>query len=283
MMQKLSTTLNDQLQMSSHAFSLLKSNRSAGFYKESGFSLISVLVGIIISISFLIMIQQFIHSSAKAQQFNNAQASLSEEGRYIISDLRRIIGSAGLNITTAIHQDSVNANLAVTDGLAIVSTSSNISDVIVIGSLRQGGCTGEIGASKTTTIQFVQLRLDGTKLQCREGTSTTSLSGRYETLSNSVYGLRVLYGVDIDGDGYPNAYRDDTQVTNDDVQNIRAIRVALLIGSGHNKISPADAFGGRNFELLGAAMGIGNAREILRVYETTIYLRNLSNTVVRFN
>lgn len=278
-MQKSSATQNNRLKLFSYN-SLLQKSR-----KQSGFSLISVLTGIVISISFLIMVQQFTHTSAKAQQFNNAQASLSEEGRYIISDLRRIIGAAGLDITTAIHQDAANANLAVSDGLAIFSTTSDTSDEIVIGSLRKGGCTGQIGSLATTNIQFVQLRLDGTKLQCREGTSTTTLGGNYETLSNSVHGLRVLYGLDMDGDGYPNAYKDDQNVTNNDVRRIRAIRVALLLGSGHNQIAPSDAFNNRTYELLGSSVTTNSdtKREILRVYETTIYLRNLSNTVVRFN
>lgn len=249
--------------------------------RQEGLSLIGLIVGIAVGASFLLLITQMYANSKRSESYQSARSALLEEGRFILSDIRRIISVAGLDIT---NSDVTNLG---SDGLQVVDTASDTEDHFAVAFRRDGGCRGSVGTTTLTTLNNTELYYNNGRLLCRDNVGANRGTGQAVTLTTNISGFRVLYGVDSDGDGYPNRYVDDGDLGSTNVNTIRSIRVGLLLNSGNFLVANSDAHTQDEYDLLGEDVDIDltindNNRRLFAVYETTVYLRNLSNAVIRF-
>lgn len=258
-----------------------KNARLHRLHKQQGISIIGLIVGIAVAASFLLLITKMYANSKKTESYQSARSALLEEGRFILTDLRRIISVAGLDITNA------DVTTLGSDGLQVVNTASDTQDHLAVAFRRSGGCRGNIGTTTLGTLNNTEIFFNNGRLQCRDNAGAARGTGQAVTLTNNISGFRILYGVDSDDDGFPNRYVDDSDLGGTNIDTIRSIRVGLLLNSGGFLVSNSDAHNNDEYDLLGEDVDIdlnsnNNNRRLFAVYETTIYLRNLSKAVIRF-
>lgn len=102
------------------------------------------------------------------------------------------------------------------------------------------------------------------------GDTIPALFQNGEELVRDVENMQLLYGVDTNGDGSADYYEDATTVGAANMDDVVAVRVALLVRSDKPVLPNAT---NRTYQLLDAAVTT-NDRYLRSVFETTIALRN---------
>lgn len=149
----------------------------------AGFSLVELLVGIVISLVGMIAVVDLYSSSRQAQRVQAMQSRLSEDGRYALSMMRRVISQAGFrpNPTTALASDRF-------------SIAGNAATVrFVADGLNQISCNGV--AAVANSAQTIVIQKSAAKLQC-DAVDWVAPSSSGAGLGSEVVDLAFLYGLD---------------------------------------------------------------------------------------
>jgi hypothetical protein len=226
------------------------------------------MAGLVISSVFigglLRMYTNYIHS----ERFHEAQSALHDKGRFVLADIKRIIVSAGLDLT---YDDIANG----TSGLAPVADEAGKSDSIIIYHRREDGCNTHLNTTTANEVNNVTIWVNkNNDLLCREDANGAAIS-------NGIRSMQILYGIDTDADDYPNRYVPSRLLTTESRKNIRTVRVGLLVGSGEFLASAATITAKHTeYQVLDETVEITeNSQELFQVYESTIFLRNMSSWV----
>ncbi len=197
--------------------------------KQSGFSLIEIMIALLIGLFLLGGILQFFSASQQTYRMQSNLARLQENGRFaldfLVHDIR-MLGYWGCLSGTNTDISGVDNNIG-------VSTVDNGTDTIVIKAAFAVLPTLSCGNSVTLDTSY------------SDPSSTTvykiyTLANTYPTLykkNNNVWGpliegiedMQILYGVDNDADGAANYYVVANNVAS--MQQVVSVRISLLVST----------------------------------------------------
>lgn len=286
---------------------------------QKGISLVSLMIAVAIGI-FLVGAVIKIYLDSK-QSFNarNVVAEVSENQRFALDDIRRILVMAGRDIREG-EENATDSNLhtfpdvsasasAATDGAeTIFDGGSNGSDIVAVRYRAGPSC----GTYQNVPIEGkAQTRSNGTKYRdnktCRPTTTRFKVvnndlvceSNRYYTrtaatgattcsttpsytrtvLVSGVQLMKVLYGVD-DGVEAGYASRYLTASEVNNWQNVVTLRFALILGSESDLPAAMRKDTEGSLSILGMDYDEPDVEHLYRVASATLSLRNF-NTIVQ--
>ena len=126
--------------------------------QQNGFSLLELLVAIAISMVAVVAATEMYSTTRQTRRIQAMQAPLTDEGRFAISMIQRIVSQAGFrpNPTTALAAD----RFSVTSNAITVKFDSDSTNQIV--------CSGDVA---TTGAKSLVIAKSGSTLQCTTGSS----------------------------------------------------------------------------------------------------------------
>ncbi|QNM95277.1 PilW family protein [Chitinimonas koreensis] len=161
------------------------------YRKQTGFTLIELMISVVIALVVLLGVSNLYLGTRQTNKIQTMQSRLSEDGRFAVSMLQRMIGQAGYRNSPNL---AVNAN-RLTPGTGSASTTSATVQFTADGN-NQIGCPGTVAAAGayTAVINFAANALTCTA----GGTSTSWLAGAGSGAggSSDVVDFRLQYGVD---------------------------------------------------------------------------------------
>ena len=262
---------------------------------QTGFSIISLMIASTIGI-FLIggVIKVYIDSK---NTFNarTAIAAATENYRYALQDMRRVLVMAGRGVSTS--DDGGDSYNGADNGLRTFPIVDGTPDGIVSGA----AVTGDPWSPDPDASSIVAIRYASGPAPC--GVADAALSAgtitvRYlvddigdlicqvfqgnnvliaQPLVSGIAQMRALYGVDTDANGIANQYLTANQVGEANWPTVVSIRIGLVVQSGDEQELPAvyrpDT--PEELDLLGATFTAQDTDHIYKTASTTVSLRNL--------
>jgi len=242
--------------------------------KHRGYSIVSILVALAISLFLLAGVLSVYLSSKDTFNYQTALAATSENARFAIDDLRRALFMTGRGLLANESPFGTYGSGTLYDGGS--GTGGDILTVIYAGGY---DCQGNPVTTKSQQTFFVENDSQGNSaLKCMiDGNASTK-----EPLVSGIEWMQVLYGVNDDGDDYPNRYIPASQVNSEGVwDNVVSLRIGLVVSSGEftipqsaRKIMPT----GTQLPVLDQTFTIADDSRLYRTITTTIPLRNLTIT-----
>jgi type IV pilus assembly protein PilW len=273
--------------------------------KQSGFSLIELMISITLGLILSSAVVQVMVSNNSTERLNRSIASVQENGRFIIARLRNDLIMTG---RYDILQPDLNQNVDIVVEAAFVHNNSIPVVGIFSNALTKGVIEGVDAASDTLMValqarqdcrgathgyvdeEFMVVNeyfLEGTSLKCR-GFDGRVLSGlkvevdddRAYTLLDDVTSFQVQYGVTDNANSNDNSARPVKFIDADTLgaekaagAMVVAIRIALLLKADSDVIiSPVP-----KFKLLNEEPIQPTQERLYKQFETTITLRNNKN------
>jgi type IV pilus assembly protein PilW len=273
--------------------------------KQSGFSLIELMISITLGLILSSAVVQVMVSNNSTERLNRSIASVQENGRFIIARLRNDLIMTG---RYDILQPDLNQNVDIVVEAAFVHNNSIPVVGIFSNALTKGVIEGVDAASDTLMValqarqdcrgathgyvdeEFMVVNeyfLEGTSLKCR-GFDGRVLSGlkvevdddRAYTLLDDVTSFQVQYGVTDNANSNDNSARPVKFIDADTLgaekaagAMVVAIRIALLLKADSDVIiSPVP-----KFKLLNEDPIQPTQERLYKQFETTITLRNNKN------
>lgn len=179
--------------------------------KQAGMSLVEVMIGLVLGLIVVSAVFNTYLGSTRSSRFSQGLQQMQENGRYGIATLQRGIRLAGFSTTGSLQPFDIVASGPDT---IVVRTQSrydcNGADTVVVGGIAVNTyahdnventitCTGNAGATAMPVVEGVEA-------------------------------MRVLWGLDTDGNEAPDNYvAHDVAI---DVDEVVALRVAILVNSG---------------------------------------------------
>lgn len=161
------------------------------YRKQTGFTLIELMISVVIALVVLLGVSNLYLGTRQTNKIQTMQSRLSEDGRFAVSMLQRIVSQAGYRSNPNV---AINAN-RLTPGTGSASTTSATVQFTADGS-NQIGCPGTVATAGnyTAVISFASNALTCTA----GGTSTSWLAGAGSGAggSSDVVDFRLQYGVD---------------------------------------------------------------------------------------
>ncbi len=332
----------------------LSENPMKRLRRQSGISLVEILVSLVISLFLLGGIVQVYSGNKATFKFTGALAELQENGRFAIETMTQDLRLAGVwgcvaydplnteniaselntmgNYDPALHdfagqtpiEGDNNSGLNGSDSITIRGGKpgqSNVTgpfaplaipEVTVAGEARIGGndfvMIARCGAndlkieedadimrvtasnydsatdktrlslagnktqryendSSVIELQTVTYSIQNSTLGTNEPTLVRTEFDQDEELVEGVEDMQILYGVDDDGDGYPNRYFQANDVVN--FNSVVSVRIQLLLHSFDDRVTEDP----QTYTFNGVTV-TPNDRRIRQVFSTTIALRN---------
>jgi len=156
--------------------------------RQSGFSLLELLVAIAVSMVAVVAATEMYGTTQQTRRIQSMQAPLTNEGRFAISMIQRIVSQAGFrqNPTTAVPSD----RFSVASNVMTVKFTSDGSNQIA--------CDGSVPAADAA--QSLVIQKSETKLQCATngGTAVEWIAPATSGTGNSgeVVDFGVTFGID---------------------------------------------------------------------------------------
>ncbi|AOY00949.1 PilW family protein [Jeongeupia sp. USM3] len=245
-----------------------------------GFTLIELMVTMAISLLVLLAVSELYMSTRQTYRVQRMQNHLSEDGRFALSMLQRVIGQAGYRAdpTVALPADRISGSSSTAVTLKFTADGTNQID-----------CSGGAAAAGATTLA---IGFANGKLQCD---TTDWLASTGSGNGTEVADFRLQYGVD-DVDAVPatpaefgcgsnvggSSFKQRDCVANRYVGSLSggqtaaqivAVKVCMVLRSESTDTSivrPA-AVGDCSGQ---AIAGSGTDRKLYRTFRTTVVLRN---------
>lgn len=274
--------------------------------RESGFSLISLMIASAIGIFLIGGAGKIYLDSKNAFTARSAVAAVTESSRFALQDLRRYLVMAGRGIgedednpaayddpdnflRTFPGVDVDNSDAAATTG--IINEDDNGNSVVAVRYATGPRPCGEEGgpiSNSPHTVRFY--RNDSGALMCQ---SIETVGGVLDTanmyerpLLTGVVSMRALYGVDTDigrdEDQIANQYLTATEVENGGLWiSVVSIRIGVVISSDTEELpyayqpAAAEPIGLLGMEVPASALDTSHA---FKASSTTISFRNLNTT-----
>jgi type IV pilus assembly protein PilW len=256
--------------------------------QQSGFSLISVLVGLLIGIFVVSGAASIYVDSEMSSMYHDAMAAMHDNARYAIQDLQDTVILTGRKVSP---KDTVFGSFRNDSRSDIITSAAVInrdgaggaSDTLVISYAagQECGIQREIddGDKNNEDILAFEITVNNNfELQCTAHGYDAADPDYVRTLIGGVRNMQVLYGVDTDADGSANRYANATNVETDDAwEDVVSVRIGLLVSSGEFKVGAIDkSRSDKDYQVLDETITVNAGdNQLYRVYSTTIALRNL--------
>jgi len=236
-----------------------------------GFSLVELMVAVTIALVAMLAAISLYSSTRQTYRIQGMQSRLSEDGRFAISMLRRVIQQAGFRPSSATLM-----------GATITPDATDASSKFTVQFTGDGTNTIDCNGAAVTGAQSLVVALSGTSLQCGT-TDWVAPSGN----GTEVISFRADYGIDTGPNTTPKAYgcgtisgataeRDcvaDSYVSAVTSSPIVAVRVCLILRSEDTDISVAKTASYKDCS--GADIANSQSdRKLYRTFRSTILLRN---------
>lgn len=286
--------------------------------KEQGFTLVELLVGLALSVFIVAVTVTYMTTSSRTFRVQTNESLIQENARFALEILTQNFRLAGLNPSNNFANDLAvvyadtkcpagEAGLADGDiGAAVCTkdgandTTDNNSDRIALDYMVDAsksasavtvfGCnshqiTVPAGDEVRLASVFWSGDLDGDgvrSLYCQTyNLQTEQAEGTALPLVDGVDRLQFQYGVDSDNDGVIERYQSFSNLGAANTNDVRAIRVAMLLNGGANPDQNFDSEQqvNRSYSLLDAPASAFNDRELRQVYSTTVLIPNTLNKV----
>ncbi len=239
-----------------------------------GFSLVELMVAVVIALVAMLAAISLYSSTRQTYRIQGMQSRLSEDGRFAISMLTRVIQQAGFR-----------TNPATSMGATIVPDATAPSSKFTVQFVGDGTNTIDCNGAAAVGAQSLVVGLSGTSLQCGT-TDWIAPSGN----GTEIVSFRVEYGIDTGPNTTPKAWgcgdltatdstkrvRDcvaDSYVTTVTTSPIVAVRVCLVLRSEDTDVGVAKAAAYKDC----AGTNITdsqNDRRLYRTFRSTIQLKN---------
>ena len=286
--------------------------------KAAGFTMVELLVGLVLSVFIIAVTITYMTTSSRTFRVQTNESLIQENARFALEILTQNFRLAGLNPSNNFANDlsvvyadarcpagevgladgAIGSAVCTKDGAN--NTTDNNSDRIAIDYMvdasKSGtavtvfGCnshqiTVPAGSEVRLASVFWSGDLDGDgvrSLYCQTYNLQTNLAeGVALPLVDGVDRLQFQYGVDSDNDGVIERYQSMTKLGANNTNDVRAIRVAMLLNGG---ASPDQNFDSdekldRSYTLLDAPASSFDDREFRQVYSTTVLIPNTLNKV----
>ena len=242
-----------------------------------GFSLVSLMIAMVIGIFIIGAAGQVYVQSKTSFNARAAVSAVSENGRFAIQDIRRVLAMAGMNITASEEFSSVLRAIPPLDGDATGTNtyegSGTNSDIVAVRYRRGPTCDGYVNLPLSDAPVTVRFSVVNDELRCQ-------VTGKAaKPLVSGVKLMKALYGIDDTADGYANRYLTASQVnTLDKWRNIVSMRVGVVVDSAEQS-QPLDMRSdtAQTISLLGMDYTIpANDEKLYKVFSATVQLRNLN-------
>lgn len=277
--------------------------------KIRGFTLIELLVSLTLGLIITSALVRVYQSNNDLQRYNYALSNIQQDGRYIVSLLRRSLieasryneFSANLDRSVDIeiekgfikdHPVVVPGDFAVEPALGSIEGNSAAPDTLVINMMQQDSCTGSnfdfVDGSEFHVVN--EYFLDNNILKCRghdgrylRGLKANGSSNQSVTLLENVYDFQVLYGIT-----QPTAGEEVGAITSwvsadriaafnraDGSSSVVAVKVAVLIKNDDEIYIENE----RKLKMLGHTAFQPAQDGLYRVFETVVIFRNAWNHI----
>jgi type IV pilus assembly protein PilW len=254
-----------------------KTMQAACYRCQQGMTLVEIMIALLIGLVLLGGIIQIFINTRQTYQVESALSRLQENGRFAMEFLARDIRMADYRecqtATPPSMKDVSNNNIALNaiagdtyDGTVNATHSAlDLPDTINV-RWSTGGCNARTATTpRPATEEQPENRVFGISGgNLYQGTSAT-------VLVEDVENMQIRYGVDSDGDTYPNYFVAGTATNFPALSNwasVVAVRVSLLLRTDDNIASEPLPYT-YNFETYTPA-----DRRIRRVFTSTFTLRN---------
>jgi len=235
---------------------------SQPYKKQTGFSLIEMMVAMLIGLFLMGGVISVYLSSSQSSRVNDSLRTLQENGRFALASLRNSIQMAGYidNYDPSILLDPFPGGAIDFNQKVAISFESDVD------------CTGAatpVPAAPAARVANNTLQLVGDELRCVGNAGGTGI-----TIIDGVDQMQILYGLDDDDDEIADRYVTATTVTattNGWRDMVSSVRIALLLNSV-NDIKPISE--SKTYQLLDVTTAAFNDRKLRKVFTTTILIRN---------
>lgn len=238
--------------------------------KSAGFGLVEMMVALVIGLIVLGTVLAVYVSNAQAARFQTGLLRVQENGRFAIDVLSRTMRMAGYDDPDTSAEVGGNFVQGTTSSSGTVWTQSGMkSDGDTVAVRYEGGIAIRDCRGATTTADVVVINQYAVWTDA-DGVShliCNTANGNGEPLAEGVEDMRVLYGIDPDGDGVANRYVGAGDVAT--WGQVVSLQIALLV----NSVVPA--LGEDDAVCLGCVVFAGTEDRLVRAeFQTTIGLRN---------
>lgn len=260
-------------------------------HKQQGMSLLSLMVAVAIGIFLVGAILKIYIDSKNAFNVRNVVAAVYENQRFALDDMRRILIMTGRDIRKLEDQFPNRRPFPAVEAGGIVDGGASGSDVIAIRYRRGPSCGTyqQVGMSERPTM--VRFRVNNDKELICEMTTYAggSASTTERILVSGIEMLKVLYGVDDNGDGYSDSYLTASQMGTFTPASgatswaaVTTMRIGVVSSSDDELPAGARPDTAEAVSILGMAYPETlETSRLYRVASTTISLRNISNGLER--
>lgn len=237
---------------------------SREFKRESGLSLVELMVGVSIGLLLTVSIGYIFSGSLQIFRVQGENARIQESGRFLMDTLGRQITQAGY---AAISTDYSDTKLAFAGtlisgehgvGTTRVAERKSGSDYLAVSFDSNVDCQGHTVAAGTVQNEFY---LNGSdQLVCASG------GGSGEVLADGVEAFQTLYGVDSDGDYSVDRY----YATPPDWSKVMTVRVCVVV----HAFSAGTSTAAQRYQDCSGATQTAPDTRLRRVLSATFQLRN---------
>lgn len=273
--------------------------------RERGVTLVSLLIATLIGIFLVATVIKVYLDSKESFRMRDLVAEVSENERFAIEEMRRVLIMAGRDILAMEDQQADRrpfppVETTANAGTGIVDGGTDDSDVIAVRYRRGPSCGGYLDidiACRPAEVRFMvqdgdlvcaqTTYLDPNGSSCSASPTTTT-----RTLISGVHRLKALYGVDDDADGFANRYLTASQVEDDSLVSVPtggaspwsrvvSIRFALLLSSESELPARYRQENEPNLEMFGLEIDPPDDAHLYRVVTGTLAFRNLNPIIQR--
>jgi type IV pilus assembly protein PilW len=252
--------------------------------KNSGFSLIEVMIGLVISLVIVLGILQIFIGSKRSYSLGNNYSSLQEQSRFAVNYINKFVRLAGYRtIPDATLYTSIDDIFTSTNPYISVQDNSgtNNSDILTI---RYQGSGDGLGTPDGTIVDCLNQGVDSNsivtlifsitannELQCRSQNPSATNTDSTQIIMNNVENLQVMLGEDLNDDKSPERFVAPNH-PNLNINRVIAVRIGLLLRSD-------DAVNLNNntttYDLLGNQITVAQDNFLRIPVTSTMQLRNL--------
>jgi len=226
----------------------MKMNAPCNKRRQGGLTLIELMIALVLGLIIISAVINVYVGSTRSARFSEGLRTMQENGRYGVSALQRGIRMAGFSPGVQIAP----FDFSVTPDSSFAVRMQMPTD-----------CNGGAAPADGIVVNTYSLN-DLRQIICR-GNSATATN---MPLVEDVWGFRVLYGIDEDGDAFSERYVPYNATINP--LEINSVRFAMLVGSG----SPIRSRDVEETHMLLDMPITTNDKLSRRVFTTTVLLRN---------
>jgi type IV pilus assembly protein PilW len=267
--------------------------------RQKGITLISLLVAVVIGLFLVAGVLTIYINSKTTFNVRNVVSEVSENQRFALDDMRRILVMTGRGIVNAEESSltyrafpeyTTNATTASPSGAAyLFDGGTTESDIIAIRYRRGPSCGAYQNVALTVRPSMVRFLVVDDDLVCELTTYTGGATTTRQTMVSGIQRMKVLYGVDDTNDGYANRYLTAPQVealTNPPGSStpwarVVTIRVGLVAGSETELPPQAQRETAATMSLMGMSYTEPDTTHLFRVAAATVLLRNFNPVIQR--